>query len=94
MRSDARAEVRSSSTRSWGLASRLDLRVVAEGVERPVEFDYLAARECALVQGFLFGRPAPVEHWLADLSQRRNGDDVALSGVRVGEDGLGGMGPQ
>ncbi len=42
-----------------GLADALDLVSVAEGVERPDQLERLQAMGCALLQGFLLGRPAP-----------------------------------
>ena len=48
------------------LARSLDLNVVAEGVETEVQRDALQAMGCACAQGFLFGKPAPAEHWLPD----------------------------
>ncbi|MDA8018456.1 MAG: EAL domain-containing protein [Thermoanaerobaculia bacterium] len=43
------------------LGHALDLEVVAEGVELPEQLDWLRERGCDLVQGFLVGRPAPLE---------------------------------
>jgi diguanylate cyclase (GGDEF)-like protein len=42
------------------MGAALDLRVVAEGIERPEQVERLRAVGCALGQGFLFGVPAPV----------------------------------
>jgi len=39
----------------------LILKVVAEGVEEAEQLAWLKARGCAFYQGFLFGRPAPIE---------------------------------
>lgn len=41
------------------LSHRLNLAVVAEGVETQVQFDYLVARGVAFIQGYLFARPMP-----------------------------------
>ncbi|MNI06759.1 putative cyclic-di-GMP phosphodiesterase AdrB [compost metagenome] len=41
------------------LAHRLNLAVVAEGVETQEQFDYLTARGVAFIQGYLFARPMP-----------------------------------
>lgn len=54
------------------LARKLNLRVVAEGVERECHLDYLQSEGCAEVQGFLFGRPCGFDEIAARLS-RMNG---------------------
>jgi EAL domain-containing protein (putative c-di-GMP-specific phosphodiesterase class I) len=41
------------------LCRDLGILVVAEGVETPAEKDVLVDLGCDLLQGFLFGRPAP-----------------------------------
>jgi EAL domain-containing protein (putative c-di-GMP-specific phosphodiesterase class I) len=43
------------------LARNLGLQVVAEGVENPEVCELLADLGCDRVQGFLFGRPGPLE---------------------------------
>jgi diguanylate cyclase (GGDEF)-like protein len=42
------------------LASSLDMSVLAEGVERQEQADFLLAEGCTEVQGFLFGHPQPL----------------------------------
>ncbi len=42
------------------MAHGLDLAVTAEGVETEAQVDFLREQKCEEVQGFLFGRPAPV----------------------------------
>ncbi|VXC92911.1 putative bifunctional diguanylate cyclase/phosphodiesterase [Sphingomonas sp. 8AM] len=42
-----------------GLAQRLGIVVVAEGVETEEQAAYLRDRHCPLAQGYLFGRPMP-----------------------------------
>ncbi|WP_295532613.1 EAL domain-containing protein [uncultured Pseudacidovorax sp.] len=44
-----------------GMAANLDLEVVAEGVETRAQLDFLTRNGCRVCQGFLFGRPQPVE---------------------------------
>ena len=44
-----------------GMAANLDLEVVAEGVETRAQLDFLIRNGCRVCQGFLFGRPQPVE---------------------------------
>jgi diguanylate cyclase (GGDEF)-like protein/PAS domain S-box-containing protein len=41
------------------LASRLGLRVVAEGIERPEDCEFLRALGCEKGQGYYFGKPVP-----------------------------------
>jgi EAL domain-containing protein (putative c-di-GMP-specific phosphodiesterase class I) len=41
------------------LADGLRLRLLAEGVEKPEEVEFLRARGCRLYQGFYFAKPMP-----------------------------------
>jgi EAL domain-containing protein (putative c-di-GMP-specific phosphodiesterase class I) len=43
------------------LAQSLDLSVVAEGVETAGQHEFLLRSGCKAFQGYLFGRPVPVE---------------------------------
>jgi diguanylate cyclase (GGDEF)-like protein/PAS domain S-box-containing protein len=43
------------------LAHSLDLQVVAEGVESQGQLEFLKRNGCRAFQGYLFGRPAPVQ---------------------------------
>ncbi|MGR8940833.1 MAG: bifunctional diguanylate cyclase/phosphodiesterase [Gammaproteobacteria bacterium] len=43
------------------MAHNLNLKVVAEGVETPLQYSYVKHYGCDTVQGFLFGRPVPVD---------------------------------
>jgi len=51
------------------LGKRLDLAVVAEGVETERELETLRRLDCSLVQGYLVGRPMAGEQALAMLAQ-------------------------
>ncbi len=44
-----------------GIGRGLGIPVVAEGVETAAQLDFLRGEECAEVQGYLIGRPAPLE---------------------------------
>jgi diguanylate cyclase (GGDEF)-like protein len=61
------------------LAHRLELEVVAEGVEDLATYDALTAAGCDLAQGFFVGRPMPgveVAGWFARWSARGPGADA------------------
>lgn len=51
------------------MGQRLNLEIVAEGVETRQQADFLSARGCELAQGYLFGRPLPAGD-LADQLRR------------------------
>jgi len=53
------------------LAKAMDLDVVAEGVETKAQAVFLRERGCQKVQGYLFGRPAPVELFTDFLQARQ-----------------------
>ncbi|MFV0624984.1 putative bifunctional diguanylate cyclase/phosphodiesterase [Sphingomonas sp. ac-8] len=51
------------------LGSMLGIDVIAEGVETPAQGDALAKCGCTVAQGYLYGRPMPVEAFNALLTQ-------------------------
>lgn len=51
------------------MAHKLDLKVIAEGVETEEERDFLLEYECDIMQGYLFGRPLPIDKFEALLRQ-------------------------
>lgn len=53
------------------LARRMDLEVIAEGVEIRTQLDHLRDLGCALGQGYFFGRPVPREEFEESLSDGR-----------------------
>ena len=52
------------------MAHRLDLNVVAEGVENEAQFSFLGENDCDEVQGYLFGRPIPPNEVFRMLTRR------------------------
>ncbi|CCQ14003.1 Diguanylate cyclase/phosphodiesterase [Rhodococcus sp. AW25M09] len=53
------------------MASALPVATVAEGVETEEQAAIIEALDCRFAQGFLFGRPAPIAHWLLESAERR-----------------------
>jgi len=47
------------------MARHLGLEVVAEGVERAEQADFLRAHGCHRLQGYFHARPRPLDEWLA-----------------------------
>lgn len=56
------------------LAHSLGLTVLAEGIERPEQMDFLKRNRCDLGQGYLFGKPLPVEQLAQALEEIRETD--------------------
>jgi EAL domain-containing protein (putative c-di-GMP-specific phosphodiesterase class I) len=50
------------------LGRRLDIAVLAEGVETREEVDALRVLGCSLFQGFFFARPLPVDKFIKKVS--------------------------
>jgi EAL domain-containing protein (putative c-di-GMP-specific phosphodiesterase class I) len=51
------------------MAHRLELCVIAEGVETEAERDFLQQCNCDVVQGFLYGRPEPAQEVIRHFSR-------------------------
>ncbi|THF58392.1 putative bifunctional diguanylate cyclase/phosphodiesterase [Ollibium composti] len=61
------------------LASSLNIAVLAEGVERQEQIDFLQAEGCTEAQGFLFGRPRPLPEIAEQVGRRVKQADPAVS---------------
>jgi EAL domain-containing protein (putative c-di-GMP-specific phosphodiesterase class I) len=60
-----------------GLARGLDLPVIAEGVETKEQLEFLTGESCDQVQGYLVGRPQPIEYY-SSIVHGKEGDDRAI----------------
>ncbi|MBL8547237.1 MAG: EAL domain-containing protein [Hyphomonadaceae bacterium] len=58
------------------LARTLNMEIVAEGVERREDMEFMAARGCHWIQGFLFGAAVSAPEF-AELLRRQSGADVS-----------------
>ena len=63
------------------LAGKLGLRVVAEGVETVGQAEVLRGLGCRHVQGFLFGRPVPVDDLAPTGTPGRQPDSTSPPGA-------------
>ena len=54
------------------MAKGLGLEVVAEGVETPAQLAFLRGHGCDLYQGYLLGRPVPIEQFMGSAALRVN----------------------
>jgi len=50
-----------------GMAGNLGMEVIAEGVETEGQLEFLEQHGCGLYQGYLFGRPVPIEEFEASV---------------------------
>ena len=51
------------------LAKKLNLCIVAEGIESREQVDFLAENECDLIQGSYFAKPMPIEEFEKKVAQ-------------------------
>ena len=45
------------------LAKKLNMRIVAEGIETREQVDFLAHMNCDLIQGYYFAKPMPINEF-------------------------------
>ncbi|HEY5793642.1 MAG TPA: EAL domain-containing protein [Bosea sp. (in: a-proteobacteria)] len=67
-----------------GLANRLGMKVIAEGIETPAQAEWLQAMGCHLGQGFLYAQAMPagiVTELLQRFGQKSDGDVRIRSGI-------------
>lgn len=50
------------------LAKKLDMRIVAEGVEKKEQVDFLADQNCDMIQGYYFAKPMPSNEYEERMS--------------------------
>jgi EAL domain-containing protein (putative c-di-GMP-specific phosphodiesterase class I) len=55
-----------------GLANKLSLEVIAEGIEEPEQMDLLRTLGCTMGQGFLLARPMPASAMTTLLASRHS----------------------
>ena len=58
------------------MAHSLNLRVVAEGIEHPWQYDFLKQHDCDEAQGYLIGRPVVAEEIQVDQRDDENVTDL------------------
>ena len=46
------------------LAKKLNMQIVAEGIESREQVDFLVSQECDLIQGYYFAKPMPIEEYV------------------------------
>jgi len=65
------------------LANNLDMDVISEGVETKEQVEFLTEIHCAMVQGYYFAKPMPIDDfeklWYADLEDIRRKKDAAAA---------------
>jgi diguanylate cyclase len=66
-----------------GLADKLAVPVIAEGVESQREERMLVLMGCDLAQGYLYGRPAPLSETLKITSQWRHEKEFGCRGLTL-----------
>jgi diguanylate cyclase (GGDEF)-like protein/PAS domain S-box-containing protein len=66
-----------------GLARGLEMPVIAEGVETKEQLEFLSGESCDEVQGYLTGRPQPIEQYSSVVHGREDDDRTKQAGLRI-----------
>lgn len=51
------------------LAKKLNMKIVAEGIESREQVDFLAGQECDLIQGYFFAKPMAIDEFVAKYTE-------------------------
>ncbi len=60
-----------------GLARGLEVPVIAEGVETREQLEFLSGASCNEIQGYIVGRPQPIEHYSTVVNGEQRDDQAA-----------------
>lgn len=53
-----------------GMCNNLKIKVIAEGIETQGQLEFLYARKCMRIQGFIFAKPEPIEQLLDSVLEK------------------------
>lgn len=53
------------------LAKQLNMKIVAEGIEKKEQVDFLAKHKCDMIQGFYFDKPMPADEYVSRMDTTR-----------------------
>ena len=53
------------------LAKKLNMQIVAEGIESREQVEFLVSQECDLIQGYFFAKPMPVEEFVERYTENQ-----------------------
>lgn len=69
---DTRGEIVVSEAIS--LAKMLNMRIVAEGIEKKEQVDFLAKQDCDMIQGYYFAKPMPASDYESRMDSEQQSD--------------------
>lgn len=62
------------------LAKKLNMKIVAEGIESREQVDFLTEQECDLIQGYFFSKPMPIHEFEENIKIKKYGP-LLIKGV-------------